>query len=169
MIIDFHTHYQISPDHDIIREMDKTGIEKSLVLAVPDHKIYAGINIDGTNNGALTSHVIYAVDYNRFISAVNDGTLKLKDESEQTYYELCDDKIGLYARVIYVCEDGSKLYFNVYLDEILDSDKIYRKHGNVINLQDNNYRNITKKSLDKIIEVSTAGDEKQIRENEHNE
>lgn len=49
MIIDFHTHYQISPDHDIIREMDKTGIEKSLVLAVPDHKIYAGINIDGTN------------------------------------------------------------------------------------------------------------------------
>ena len=33
--------------------MDRLGIEKSLVLAVPDHPLYAGINVDGTNEKCL--------------------------------------------------------------------------------------------------------------------
>ena len=53
MIIDFHTHYHIDGANDIIREMDKAGIEKSMVLAVPDHPRYRGIGSDGTNEKCL--------------------------------------------------------------------------------------------------------------------
>jgi len=95
------------------------------------------IEIAEQRNGETTNHIIYAVDYNRFDDAVEGGVLT-QDNTQKTYYELCDDKLGLYARVIYVCEDSSKLYFNVYLDGIYDSDGILRQVGNIINLQDHN-------------------------------
>ena len=100
------------------------------------------INFDVTNCDTLTNHIIYAVDYNRFISAVNlpDGNAgKLtQDNTQQTYYELCYDKLGLYARIIYKYDTNKILYFNVYLDDVVNSDGDLVKTGNIINLQDHN-------------------------------
>jgi len=95
------------------------------------------IEIAATSGNVVTNHIIYAVDYDRFNYTVQNNVLST-DSNEQTYYELCDDKLGLYARIIYVCDDGSKLYFNVYLDGVYDSDGVLKQVGNVINLQDHN-------------------------------
>jgi len=49
--IDFHIHYMpnfVSGD-EILRKMDVAGIEKSVVLAIPDHPRYSGMGHTGTN------------------------------------------------------------------------------------------------------------------------
>ena len=50
--IDFHTHYHAkdhSEDAQNIREMDKYQIERSVVLATPDHPRYTVVGCTGTN------------------------------------------------------------------------------------------------------------------------
>jgi predicted TIM-barrel fold metal-dependent hydrolase len=53
MIIDFHVHYHPTGDprsnRTILDEMDKYGIEKSLILATPDHPRYVQLGMTGFN------------------------------------------------------------------------------------------------------------------------
>ncbi len=51
MYIDFHIHYlpDLVPEERILSEMDQYGIEKSVVLATPDHPRYTTLNLSGTN------------------------------------------------------------------------------------------------------------------------
>ncbi len=51
MYIDFHIHYlpNLVPEEMILSEMDKHEVEKSVVLATPDHPRYTMLNLTGTN------------------------------------------------------------------------------------------------------------------------
>ena len=52
MYIDFHIHYlpELVSEAQIIEEMDRHGIEKSVVLATPDHPRYNQLKLTGHNN-----------------------------------------------------------------------------------------------------------------------
>ena len=54
-IIDFHIHYmpEIVPSARILNRMDALGIEKSVVLATPDHPRYTELGLTGTNERVL--------------------------------------------------------------------------------------------------------------------
>ena len=51
--IDFHTHYHpvagAAENDGLLREMDKLGIERSLVLATPEHPRYTELGMTGFN------------------------------------------------------------------------------------------------------------------------
>ncbi|MFA6929114.1 MAG: amidohydrolase family protein [Lentisphaeria bacterium] len=51
MFIDFHIHYlpNLVPEEKILEDMDKYGVEKSVVMATPDHPRYTLLNLTGTN------------------------------------------------------------------------------------------------------------------------
>ena len=51
MYIDFHIHYlpEAVPEERILSEMDRYGIEKSVVIATPDHPRYTRLGLTGTN------------------------------------------------------------------------------------------------------------------------
>ena len=84
------------------------------------------IQIDTFGQGDNKTDNVYAVDYYRFMDAVNSGALTTAT-SQSTYYVLCDDMNGLYAKVVCVTSQGN-LYFNVYYENTLnlqDYDELY--------------------------------------------
>lgn len=52
MYIDFHIHYlpELVSETQVIEEMDRCGIKKSVVLATPDHPRYNQLKLTGNNN-----------------------------------------------------------------------------------------------------------------------
>lgn len=76
------------------------------------------IKVETLSQESNKTDTIFAVDYNRFISAVQSGSLTTST-SQSTYYELCDSLNGLYAKITCKTRSGD-LYFNVYKNNTID-------------------------------------------------
>lgn len=77
------------------------------------------IQVNAYSQGINETHIIYAVDYYRFKYAVDNGSL-LTDTTKQSYYELCNNRNDLYAKIVYKTQTGDSIYFNVYKDNTID-------------------------------------------------